>query len=275
MFARICWKGLPREKRTLVWKVDENFVSETNRSVLPTLGRIGIVCGVAITFILGLTGTIYLLSLRNAEIQVPDILGKNYLAGEEVLGSAGLNIRKRASRFAPETKPDTILDQSPRAGDMIKVGQTIAVVISRPPKEGESAPPSEEDAAKSTAPETNKATDNQSNDNTASKNQNTNKNRRQDKDARNKNVNSNKNDNSKSGANVNNGNATNRNRNSNNGNASVNNRNARNLNANNRNASNRTTNANANRSINNSNANKRPPVLQTAPFNSNGNTRRP
>jgi len=256
--------------------VDENFVVETNRGVLPTLGRIGIVFGVAITFILGLTGTVYLLSLRNAEVKVPDILGKNYLAGEGLLGNAGLNIRKRASRFAPETKPDTILDQSPRAGEMIKVGQTIAVVISRPPKEGESAPPSDEDAAKSTA-ETGKAADNQANDNAASKNQNTDKNRKRDKDIRNKNADSKSNANvNNSSANTrNNSNANNRNRNSNDGNANVSNRNARNLNANNRNAGNRPTNANTNRGINNLNANKRPPALQTPPFNSNGNTRRP
>lgn len=236
---------------------------ETNRGLLPALGRIGIVCGVAVTFILGLTGAVYLLSLRNAEVKVPDVLGKNYLAGEEMLGGAGLSIRKRASRFAPETKPDTILDQSPRAGEMIKVGQTIAVVISRPPKEGESAPPPDEDAAKSTA-ETGKAGDSQANDNAASKNQNTDKNRKQDKDARNKNTDA------KSGANANNRNANNRNRNSNNGNA-----NARNSNANNRNASNRPTNANTNRGINNLNANRRSPALQPSPLNSNGNTRRP
>jgi len=255
--------------------VDENFVEGTNRGLLRALGRIGIVCGVAIAFILGLTGTVYLLSLRNAEVKVPDILGKNYLAGEEMLGGAGLNIRKRASRFAPDTKPDMILDQSPRAGEMVKAGQTIAVVISRPPKEGESVPPPDENAATTTGKaETSKPIDNTTNDNAASKNQNNDKNRRQDKDTRNKNANS------KSGANVNNGNANNRNtnnrnRNSNNGYTNSSNRNASNLNANNRNASNRPTNANINRGINNLNANKRVPPIGTPPFNSNGNTRKP
>jgi hypothetical protein len=256
--------------------MDENFVVEKNRRVLPALGRIGIICGVAIAFILGLIGTVYL-NLRSSEVQVPDVLGKNYIAGEEALGDAKLNIRKRASRYAPDTKPDTILDQSPRGGEMVKAGQTIAVVISRPPKEGESAPPPVDAATKK--PDANRST-NEANDNAASKNQNNDKDQKQAKNARAKNVNSNDSANAKSNANANNRNANNRNRNSNNsninnGNRNAANRNANNSNANNRNLNNRPTNSNGNRGINNLNTNTRAPVIPKPPLNPNGNTRTP
>jgi len=255
-------------------------VVEKNRRLLPALGRIGIICGVAIAFILGLIGTVYL-NLRSSEVKVPDILGKNYIAGEESLGGAKLNIRKRASRYAPDTKPDTILDQSPRGGEMVKAGQTVAVVISRPPKEGESAPPPPPVDTASNKPDANKSA-NEANDNAASKNRNNDKDQKQFRDARNKNANSNNSANAKSNANANanNRNANNRNRNSNNGsvnngNRNAANRNANNSNANNRNANNRPTNSNVNRGINNLNTNMRAPVIPKLPLNPNGNTRTP
>ncbi|MFN2456012.1 MAG: PASTA domain-containing protein [Pyrinomonadaceae bacterium] len=235
---------------------------ETNRA-LPVLSKIGIICGVGVAFILGLTGTVYL-SLRSSEVSVPDILGKNYLTGEEMLDGAGLNIRKRASRFSPDAKPDTILDQSPRAGDVIKAGQTVAVVVSRPPKEGEAATFA---AQESKANEKRAADEANANDNSASKNGNTNKDQKPGKDARNKNSNA------KSNAN------SNRNANNRNANGNANNSNGGNRNANsarNANAANSATNANSsNRNANNLNSNKRAPVLQTPPFNPTGNTRKP
>lgn len=103
---------------------------------LTALKRIFIVVGIAIAFTLGLLGAIYL-SLRSAETKVPDIVGKDRTSAENTISSAGLNFRVRAMRPSGDAKPDTVLIQLPHAGEIVKVGQTVAVDISRPTKEGE------------------------------------------------------------------------------------------------------------------------------------------
>ena len=105
------------------------------RQTLTILKRITIVIGIAIAFTLGLLGAIYL-SLRSSETRVPDIVGKNRNSAETTISDAGLNFRVRATRATSEAKPDTVLIQLPRAGEVVKVGQTVAVDISRPTKEG-------------------------------------------------------------------------------------------------------------------------------------------
>jgi hypothetical protein len=108
------------------------------KQALTALKRIAIVIGIAVAFTLGLLGAIYL-SLRSSETRVPDIVGKDRAAAESTISSAGLNFRVRAMRPAGEAKPDTVLIQLPHAGEIVKVGQTVAVDISRPTKEGESS----------------------------------------------------------------------------------------------------------------------------------------
>ena len=110
------------------------------RQTLTILKRIAIVIGIAIAFTLGLLGAIYL-SLRSSETRVPDIVGKNRNSAETTISDAGLNFRVRATRATSEAKPDTVLIQLPRAGEVVKVGQTVAVDISRPTKEGEPSTP--------------------------------------------------------------------------------------------------------------------------------------
>jgi PASTA domain len=110
------------------------------RQTLTILKRIAIVIGIAIAFTLGLLGAIYL-SLRSSETRVPDIVGKDRSSAETTISDAGLNFRVRATRATSEAKPDTVLIQLPRAGEVVKVGQTVAVDISRPTKEGEPSTP--------------------------------------------------------------------------------------------------------------------------------------
>lgn len=112
--------------------------------ILSAFGKLGTVALLAVAFAFGLLVTVYL-SLRSPNIQVPDVVAKTYFDGEKVLGKAGLDIRERAKRYKPDVQPGVILDQSPRAGDVVKAGQTIAVVVSRAPKEGEKPP--DEDVA--------------------------------------------------------------------------------------------------------------------------------
>ena len=110
------------------------------RQALLVLKRIAIVIGIAIAFSLGLLGAIYL-SLRSSETRVPDIVGKDRAAAENTISDAGLNFRVRALRATAEAKPDTVLIQLPHAGEIVKVGQTVAVDISRPPANGEASTP--------------------------------------------------------------------------------------------------------------------------------------
>ncbi len=110
------------------------------RQILLIIKRIAIVIGIAIAFSLGLLGAIYL-SLRSSETRVPDIVGKDRAAAETTIEDAGLNFRVRATRPTSETKPDIVLIQLPPAGVTVKVGQTVAVDISRAGANGEATTP--------------------------------------------------------------------------------------------------------------------------------------
>jgi beta-lactam-binding protein with PASTA domain len=183
--------------------------------ILSAFGKLGIVALIAVAFAFGLLTTIYL-SLRSPNIQVPDVSGKTYFDGEKVLSKAGLDIRERAKRFKPEVPPGVILDQSPHAGETVKEGQTVAVVVSRAPKEGEQ-PPDEAVAEERKAERGTEGLD---------ENRNTNSNRRKPTN-RNANANSNANANANSSLNSNENGGS---RNANGGNA--NNKNAGNKNSN-------------------------------------------
>ena len=203
------------------------------RQILLVIKRIAIVIGIAIAFSLGLVGAIYL-SLRSSETRVPDIVGKDRTSAENTISDAGLNFRVRAERATSEAKPGTVLIQLPHAGELVKVGQTVAVDISRPTKDGESSTPANANA--NASPQTSPS----ENNNSAANNSNANANKR-------KPTNRNANDNLNGNANR----TTNRNQN----------RNA------NSNATPAQTNSNTptNRATTNTNANRRPPVRTPTP----------
>ena len=211
----------------------------TATGVLSVLRRIGIVIAIAIVFVFGLGTTVYL-SLRSPEVKVPDVLGKDRFEAERVLGDAGLNFRVRATRPSSQVKADTVLFQLPRGGEVVKAGQTVAMDISRPVKEGESS----QVVAPEKSPEEKPSNTNEA----ASANEN--------KPKRNKNTNKNANDNENGNANAN----TNRaaaNKNANTGNTNR----ATNLNANRPSVN---GNTNANRSVN-QNGNVHPAAVKPSP----------
>lgn len=220
------------------------------KQALTALKRIFIVVGIAVAFTLGLLGAIYL-SLRSSETKVPDIIGKDRTSAENTISSAGLNFRVRATRPTSEAKPDTVLIQLPHAGEIVKVGQTVAVDISRPTKEGESSTSTNSNANANTEKRP---------ENTNSANSNSNDNKQKKKPA-NKNANDNLN------ANGNANREANRNRNTNVNRPPTGNENANpagtpvhsNLN------SNSTPRGNANRGAGNVNSNRRPPVTTPTP----------
>jgi hypothetical protein len=219
------------------------------KQALTALKRIFIVVGIAVAFTLGLVSAIYL-SLRSSETRVPDIIGKDRTSAEDTISSAGLNFRVRATRATSEAKPDTVLIQLPHAGEIVKVGQTVAVDISRSAKEGESPT----------------ATNANTNANSEKKSENINSptaNSNDNKETR-KPANKNANDNLNANENLNR--ATNRNRNTN-----VNPVTNRNENANpistpvHSNVNSNSAPGNENRGTGNVNRNRRPPAATPTP----------
>lgn len=102
------------------------------------LGKLFVLIALAATFAVGMAGVVYL-HLQGDEIKVPELVGKDLNASEQELAALGLQIKNRAYRFSTE-KPNTILEQIPKAGETVKTGQRILVVSSKANAEGEEAP---------------------------------------------------------------------------------------------------------------------------------------
>ncbi|HEX7176824.1 MAG TPA: PASTA domain-containing protein [Pyrinomonadaceae bacterium] len=209
-------------------------------------------------FAFGLAGTVYL-SLRSPSVEVPDVTNKTFNEGESALETTGLSIRERARRYKSDVRPGVILDQFPRAGAVVKQGQTVAVIVARAPKEGE-APSSDEiveGEEKKAEAETAAAVANE-NQNRPRRKTNTNKNTNANVNANNRNSNAStggSNANAGGTQNANRTTAPNANRNANSArNGNTNDRPGRNTN--NRSAS--TTGARNANSTRNANGNKRP-----------------
>ena len=92
----------------------------------------------AAAFVVGMVGTVWL-SLRGEEIQVPEIVGKDFSESEKELASLGLKIKRRSYRYSEE-KPNTVIAQAPKAGDTVKTGHQILVVVAQANPEGTEAP---------------------------------------------------------------------------------------------------------------------------------------
>ncbi len=208
--------------------------------ILSIFRSIAIVIAIGLVFLFGVATTVYL-SLRSPEVKVPDVVGKDRFEAERILGEADLKFRVRATRPTNESKPDTVLFQLPRAGEVVKTGQTVAMDISRAAKEGET-------------PETVTPDEPTENRNTNSgSNSNENKPRRPKPKNTNDNVNANSNSNGN----------TNRSANINRANTNT----GVNVNATPRGNVNRpeVRNSNANTRPATSNENRRPPVLRPTP----------
>ncbi len=72
-------------------------------------------------------------------MKVPEIVGKDFVESERELADLGLRIKKRADRPSTE-KPNTVIEQLPKAGETVKTGQMILVVISKGGAEGDETP---------------------------------------------------------------------------------------------------------------------------------------
>lgn len=168
---------------------------------------------IAIAFLFGVVTTVYL-SLRSPEVKVPDVVGKDRFEAEKILADADLNFRVRATRPSNQAKPDTVLFQLPRPGEVVKAGQTVAMDISRATKAGE-------------APETVKPAEDDNRNANSSVNGNGNGNGNENKPRRPRNRNENENANGNANSNTNKPANANRTPNANraNANATINNAN--------------------------------------------------
>ena len=106
--------------------------------ILSIFRSIAIVIAIGVVFLFGVATTVYL-SLRSPEVKVPDVVGKDRFEAERILAEADLKFRVRSTRPSTEAKPDTVMFQLPRAGEVVKTGQTVAMDVSRAAKEGESS----------------------------------------------------------------------------------------------------------------------------------------
>ncbi|HSI87961.1 MAG TPA: PASTA domain-containing protein [Pyrinomonadaceae bacterium] len=107
---------------------------------LTAIGKL-IVLGVLLAaFMAGMAGVVYM-SLTGDEVRVPEIVGKDFVESEKELAALGLKIKRRADRTSSE-KINTVLEQLPRAGETVKTGQLILVVVSKAGEPGDEAPKS-------------------------------------------------------------------------------------------------------------------------------------
>lgn len=106
---------------------------------LSAISRLAIVILLLGAFGVGMAGVVYM-SLSGTELKVPEIVGKDFYQSEKELAAMGLKIKKRADRASTEPM-NAILEQLPKAGETVKTGQMILVVVSKAGIEGEAPPP--------------------------------------------------------------------------------------------------------------------------------------
>ena len=106
---------------------------------LSAIGKLVFVAVLLAVFLATMAGVVYM-SLSGAEVQVPNITGKDFVDSEKELAALGLRIRKRADRESTETI-NTVIDQLPKAGETVKSGQWISVVVSKAGITPDQAPP--------------------------------------------------------------------------------------------------------------------------------------
>ncbi len=104
------------------------------------LGNLVIVALLLGAFLTGMAGVVYM-SLSGSVLKVPEIVGKDFVESEKELAALGLKIKRRADRVSTE-QMNTVLEQVPKAGETVKTGQMILVVVSKAAIAGEEAPSS-------------------------------------------------------------------------------------------------------------------------------------
>jgi beta-lactam-binding protein with PASTA domain len=107
---------------------------------ISAIGKLVVVAVLLTAFLGAMAGVVYM-SLSGKELTVPEITGKDFFESEKELAALGLKIKRRADRPSTE-RINTVLEQLPKAGETVKTGQLIFVVVSKAGLEGEETPKS-------------------------------------------------------------------------------------------------------------------------------------
>src|SRR5215203_6942588 len=126
-----------KNARLSLWFKRQMSIISKSFSALSKLAVIGVLLA---AFLGGAAGVVYM-SLTGSEIKVPEIVGKDFIESEKELAALGLKIRKRADRVSTE-QMNTVLEQLPKAGETVKTGQWISVVVSKAGVTSEETPSS-------------------------------------------------------------------------------------------------------------------------------------
>ncbi|HEY6403482.1 MAG TPA: PASTA domain-containing protein [Blastocatellia bacterium] len=97
-------------------------LSDTLKSLL----TLALLAGV---FFIG-AGVITYLAVRGRTIAVPNVVGKSQKAAKEAFDEAGLRMEFKSPAYNDRAPADTVTDQSPTAGTIVKTGQIVRVSLS-------------------------------------------------------------------------------------------------------------------------------------------------
>ena len=78
---------------------------------------------------------VVLLLLRQEEVRMPDLTGRDIVTVIELVTQQGLQLKVDRREPHPEAPRDTVISQSPAAGSGIKKGRQVRVVISQGPSD--------------------------------------------------------------------------------------------------------------------------------------------
>lgn len=79
--------------------------------------------------------TVIVLLLRQDEVRVPDLIGRDIVSGIELATQQGLLLKVDRREPHPTLPRDTVVSQSPAPGSGIKKGRQVRVVVSQGPSE--------------------------------------------------------------------------------------------------------------------------------------------
>lgn len=67
---------------------------------------------------------------QGAEVQVPEVTGQNEIEAERVLASERLKLSKVSEQWSPDIPRGFVISQDPAAGEVVKRGRRISVIVS-------------------------------------------------------------------------------------------------------------------------------------------------
>jgi serine/threonine-protein kinase len=83
----------------------------------------------AVTFFIG-AGAITYFAVRGRTVAVPNVVGKSKRAAKTEFDEAGLRMDFKSPAYNDKAPADTVTDQSPSAGTIVKTGQIVRVSLS-------------------------------------------------------------------------------------------------------------------------------------------------